>query len=445
MFARSKNAFQMTVLAAAVALLAGCGGSDDNTTTTTAQADLAVSYSNTASLTANGSSTYKLRITNNSGQAVTGAMIKVPASTGITKTTVSCSTTSSVCTAALTPTVAQLEAGYALPTLAVGAFFELTITNNINAVASATINSTATVSLPSGIADSNTANNAVTSTAVVAAALPVPIEIEFAAVAGSQNIKCGDKITNLGTTSATAELRDLRFYVSGIHVMDANDNEIPVTLSSSDWQRDGTVLIDLEDGSGLCNTQGTPTTNAKIIGTVPAGTYTGVGYTVGLPIAQNHSDWNAAAAPLNVQAMAWSWQSGRKMLKIEVNPDQGVNRPAQGETPARTSSTFNIHLGATGCTGSNPAAGLVDQCERPNRMAYHSHDFNAATQRIAVDIQSLFASSNITEDLNGPFGCMSGATDPECAAIFDKLKIDLTTGQPIDGGHGQGLFKVVAK
>ncbi|MEC7120059.1 MAG: MbnP family copper-binding protein [Pseudomonadota bacterium] len=287
-------------------------------------------------------------------------------------------------------------------------------------------------------------------TAPVATAKTQPVQIEFVAMAGDLRINCGDTITNLGTTNTSAKLRDLRFYASDIHLIDANDKEVPVTLSSNEWQRDGVVLIDLEDGADICNTQGTAKINAKIVGTVPAGTYTGVGYTVGVPLSQNHSDWSAQAAPLDIQAMAWSWQSGRKFLKIEINPTTGVIRPAKTNTdgtstPEITQSTFNIHLGSTGCAGTNPAAGQVDTCERPNRMAYHSHSFNANTQRIAVDVKGLLVDSNINQDLSGPFGCMAGATDPECVAIFDQLKIDLTTGQPIDSGHGQGLFKVVPK
>lgn len=278
------------------------------------------------------------------------------------------------------------------------------------------------------------------------AAKTQPVQIEFVAMAGDLRINCGDSIPNLGTTNASAKLRDLRFYASEIHLIDANDKAVPVTLSNNEWQRDGVVLVDLEDGTDICGEAGgTPKVNAKIVGTVPEGTYTGVGYTVGVPLAQNHSDWNAQAAPLDIQAMSWAWQAGRKFIKLEINPEQGVNRPAQGDTPARNSSTFNVHLGSFDCTGTNPAAGLVDQCARPNRMAFHAHAFNANTQRIAIDVRSVLANSNISQDLGGAFGCMSGATDPECGAIFEQLKINLTNGQPIDGGHGQGLFRVVPK
>lgn len=278
-----------------------------------------------------------------------------------------------------------------------------------------------------------------------------PIHIEFVAMAGADRINCGQIINTLGTTSTSAKLRDLRFYLSDLHLIDANDHEVPINLSRNEWQHAGVVLIDLEDGADICGEAGgNAAMNAQIVGTVPEGIYTGIGYTVGVPLTLNHSDTHAQAAPLDVQAMSWAWQGGRKFIKLEVNPINGVTRPAQTnadgyETPAKNQSTFNIHLGATGCSGSNPSTGLVDTCERPNRMAYHSHAFNADTQRIAVDIQSLLASSDISQDLSGPYGCMSGVTDPECAAIFAQLNINLTTGQPMDGGHDQGLFKVVPK
>ena len=269
------------------------------------------------------------------------------------------------------------------------------------------------------------------------------VSIEFAALAGTLPIKCGEKITNIGSTSATVELKDLRFYVSNVHLMNAADQEVPITLDSNEWQADGVTLVDLEDGTGLCK-DGTAATNLKVTGTVPTGTYTGVGYTVGVPAALSHSDVAAAKAPLDVQAMAWSWQSGRKFLKIEINPDAGVTTPATATTAESTSSTFNVHLGSTGCTGAF-TNGAVPTCLASNRMAFHSHNFDANTQKIGVDLQSLLATSNVTLDNGAAQGCMSGKADPECAAVFDKLKIDQASGEPIDGGHDQGLFKVVSK
>lgn len=272
------------------------------------------------------------------------------------------------------------------------------------------------------------------------AASPRAVAIQFAARAGAAPVACGSPIAALGTGGTAAELHDLRFYVSGVSLLTAQDAEVPVTLTPDDWQNDQVSLIDLEDGSGACAEAGTAATNASVRGTVPPGNYTGVKFTVGVPQALNHSDYAVATKPMDVQALAWSWQAGRKFLQIEVNPAGGLARPA----PAAPSTTFYVHLGSTGCTG-NPVTGETVNCSRPNRMDFHAHAFDPASQQIVVDLAGLFATSNLTTDGGSAPGCMSGATDPECGPIFQALQIGLENGLAIDQGHAQTLFKVESK
>ena len=267
-----------------------------------------------------------------------------------------------------------------------------------------------------------------------------PVSIAFAAKAGQADVRCGSPIAALGTGATAAELRDLRFYVSEIALVTDQDVAVPVALTPSNWQTDTVSLIDLEDATGACAEAGTALTHATIDGAVAPGTYTGIRFTIGLPPALNHSDYAVAAAPLDVQAMAWSWQAGRKFLQIEVDPIGGLARPS----PAAPGKSFYTHLGSTGCLG-NPVSGETVTCARSNRMAFHAHDFDQASQRIVIDLATLLANSNLAADGGGAPGCMSGGTDPECAPIFSALKIDLDSGQPIDDGHGQTLFRVEAK
>ena len=271
------------------------------------------------------------------------------------------------------------------------------------------------------------------------------IAIQFAARAGNAAVSCGTPIAAVGTSGIASELRDLRFYVSEVALVDALGQSTPVELEANDWQSGGVALIDLEDATGACI--GTQATNARISGTVPQGNYVGLRMTIGVPGQANHSDYATAKAPLDIQAMAWSWQAGRKFMKIEVNPVGGVNRPgnpdAEPPVPSTTASTFNLHLGSTGCTG-NPATGEIVSCAAPNRMAVQLGAFDPASQKVVLDVQQLFMSSLVTQDLGGPFGCMSGKTDPECPATFERLQIDMATGQPIDGGRQQTVFRAEA-
>jgi uncharacterized repeat protein (TIGR04052 family) len=199
------------------------------------------------------------------------------------------------------------------------------------------------------------------------------------------------------------------------------------------------TLIDLEDGRGGCFLEGSADTNALLRGSVPAGRYVGLRMSVGVPEALNHSDTAAAPAPLDLVAMGWGWQAGRKFAKIEL---------AEPGFRAWSASSFLVHLGSTGCSG-NPGLGTV-QCSRPNRAVLQFDAFDIGTQRIAVDLVALFAANDVTRNLGGAQGCMSGATDPECEAVFAALGIDWRadgsgSGLPLNAGRSQSVFKVLPR
>jgi len=276
---------------------------------------------------------------------------------------------------------------------------------------------------------------------------PKAVTLEFAAYAGATPVKCGTAVAGLGSGAVEAQIKDFRFYVSGVQLIKADGSKVPLTLGANDdWNltsgSNAVTLIDLEDGTGSCAGTGTAATNAVVKGTVPAGDYVGVELTMGVPFAFNHSDYATATKPLDIQGMAWSWQSGRKFAKIEVTDPAGV-------AGTWTAKTFNFHLGSTGCTG-NPASGETVSCSTPNRMGFHFHAFDPTTQKIAVDLKALLAGTDITKNVAGAPGCMSGGTDPECLKVFEALAIDWKadgsgTGLPIDEGHAQTLFRAVAK
>jgi hypothetical protein len=74
--------------------------------------------------------------------------------------------------------------------------------------------------------------------------------------------------------------------------------------------------------------------------------------------------------------------------------------------------------------------------------------FDMATQKVALDLGQLFKTSNLTKENGGAPGCMSGATDPECAVIFTELQVSYgsgSDGKPINAGAAQKIFKAVAK
>lgn len=287
------------------------------------------------------------------------------------------------------------------------------------------------------------------------------VSVEFVATVGDTVVNCGSDITGLGTTSAKVKLQDLRFYIANLKLINDKSEEVKVTLDANSNQLtsgDNTVaLVDLEDQSGWC--AGDKALYTTITGTVPKGTYTGVKATLGVPEALNHSETTVAAAPLDNKDMAWSWQAGRKFVKIEVNPYNAstatyANAIAKysGTTPlGTTNSSFYFHLGNTGCTAVAGAAAGTYTCSSDNTRTFHIHSFDAAKQRIAVDLKQLFVKSNLVEEHGGAGGCMSGPTDPECVAMWSVIGSSFdSSGNSVQDSsnaffHGETIFRPVSK
>lgn len=276
-----------------------------------------------------------------------------------------------------------------------------------------------------------------------------PVDIAFSAVAGDKPVACGAPIAGLGANDTSAQLKDLRFYVSGVALVRGDGKAVPVTLAKDSAfrltrGRSAVTLVDLENGTGACAEDGTKATNAHVRGTVPAATYKGVRYTVGVPPALNHTDLAAAPAPLNLASMGWSWQVGRKFLKIET-----------------AEPSFMVHLGSTGCTG-NPATGAKVKCTSSNRAAVKLKSFDPARQNVAVDVRALLAGTTLTApaapmggmtataaqmDMDMSSACMSGAGEMTCGPIFGALGIGWSDVSGGGAAHPaeQKVFRAVAR
>jgi uncharacterized repeat protein (TIGR04052 family) len=260
--------------------------------------------------------------------------------------------------------------------------------------------------------------------ALAACATPEPeraVEIAFALTDGSVPVSCGSVLADLGTTRVKAHLSDARFYVQDVALLRSDGQTVPLRLAESPWQHAGVALLDFEDGTGPC--RGSPATNLRVVGTVPDGAYTGLSFVVGVPPQLNHTSPAATAAPLDSVAMGWSWQAGRKFIKIELDPEGGVARVG------KPVSTWYLHLGSTGCAG-DPVKGEPVTCTNPNRIPVKLPAFDPARQPVVLDLRSLFADSDLSRDGGGAPGCMSGVDDPDCPGVFTRLGLDRTTGQP---------------
>ena len=261
------------------------------------------------------------------------------------------------------------------------------------------------------------------------------IEIAFAGRIGVKPFACGAQYEGVGTKKSTVTPQDLRFFVSDVELLDATGKAVPVTLDQDGiWQYKSVALVDLEDGKGACR-NGNAAMHSALTGTVPAGQYAGLRFTVGVPFELNHGNPISAPSPLNMTAMFWSWQGGYKFIRAEValagnatnavKPTADNQAPGHAEAPGdRTprSSGFPVHLGSTGCASASPTTGPAIECKNPNRVSVTLPVFNPATDVVVFDLGKLLGESDVTTNTpNTAPGCMSGENDPDCIPIMKAL------------------------
>ncbi len=237
------------------------------------------------------------------------------------------------------------------------------------------------------------------------------ISIRFQAVSGVEPVVCGKSYAGIGSGKSPVTLKDLRFYVHDIRLLDTQGREVPLELDQDGkWQLDDVVLIDLEDGTAGCS-NGTPEMNALAKGSVASGQHLkGLRFTLGVPFAKNHSDLLAVESPLNLTAMAWVWNAGRRFARVEA-------------ASAANPRGFAFHLGSTGCSPDSPANAAPLKCASPNRVEVELPNFDPDRDVVLADLTVLFDGTDV--DAGG--ACESTPGADSCAAIFAKL------GLPFDG------------
>lgn len=253
------------------------------------------------------------------------------------------------------------------------------------------------------------------------AADPKAVSLRFKAMVGSEPFACGRSYDGIGTAKARITPQDLRFYVSEVQLIDQAGKAVPVDLTQDrKWQHRDVALLDFEDKSGPC-LNGTTETNLMVRGTVPAGDYAGVRFTLGVPFGLNHEDALLAYSPLNLSGLFWSWLGGYKFLRLDMAVSQGPG--------------FVVHLGSTACqpaggmamggahAGHGRAVGAATQrpakCDNPNRPTIAFAAFDPDKDVIVADIAALLAKTDVT--VNQPdtaLGCLSAPDDKDCTGVM---------------------------
>jgi uncharacterized repeat protein (TIGR04052 family) len=223
---------------------------------------------------------------------------------------------------------------------------------------------------------------------------------------------CGTRYNNIGTSRASIVASDFRFYVHDVRLITAKgDTVLAAIRPESPWADRDVALLDFENGTASC-ANGTPETRDSVVVMAPSGDYRGVAFTLGVPFSRNHEDLAKAPPPLSLSALAWSWMAGRKFMRVDMRATVADSAP----TP------WVIHLGSTGCRGSDSTAKNPTTCSHPNRANIALAAFDPKRDVIIADLAAILSRVDVRK--NQPktaAGCMSADSDADCGGLFASL------------------------
>jgi uncharacterized repeat protein (TIGR04052 family) len=245
------------------------------------------------------------------------------------------------------------------------------------------------------------------------------VTIRFRATIADRDFSCLERYEDVGSSKAAVVPADFRFYVQDLKLITADGEEVEVALDTRDpWQTADVALIDFEDMQGRCH--GTPETNVTITGKVPAGEYTGVVFTNGVPEERNHLDQSTQPAPLDITDLYWAWLTGYRFMVAELEED-GEPAPdvaADDDAGVAQPGLGLMHIGSTSCRKDRG-------CTKQNRSVVRLQGFDPSSDVIVADIGAIFSDTDLTQNMQ------CHAADEICAPMFERAGVDFATGESL--------------
>lgn len=254
------------------------------------------------------------------------------------------------------------------------------------------------------------------------------LTIPVIAQVGELPLACDVEYPGVGLAQSFVKFNEFALYVHDVQLRNESGAWVPMRMRDDGvWQRDGVALLDfLGHGSPGCMAQGTAETNTLITGYMPQGTYSAIRFAIGVPASHNHINAVTAVAPFNRQRMWWSWASGFRYLKADVQV-----RTARPDGTVKETPKYYSHLGGVKC--SKDPATLVYGCQDP-RVTVIELPLDPSREGLVINPLALFAQ----DDLSLGRGCMGGASlkdpaDPKEVEPNSCRPQYLATGLNTDG------------
>jgi uncharacterized repeat protein (TIGR04052 family) len=256
------------------------------------------------------------------------------------------------------------------------------------------------------------------------------VRLEFRPLVNGAPFVCGRSYVGVGSTAASVEVKDLRFYVSDVELVRMDGSLVTLALEPDGaFQTDRIALLDFED-SACGSSVSSPLTHTTLVGRVDVNErYKGVRFRIGVPEDMNHLDLQKAAPPLDRPELWWSWTDGYVFARIFVKSAVFESAGLQlGSAP------YNFDA----CSADVPV-GCKD--DRPRAVL---DAFDPTVDVVSFDIATLYAGLDLLPppQANTPTGrpldasvsCFMDLHEGSCDSYLTPFGIDWSTRRPPSSG-----------
>jgi uncharacterized repeat protein (TIGR04052 family) len=211
-------------------------------------------------------------------------------------------------------------------------------------------------------------------------------------------------------------IQQFAFFISNVTLSDDTSGYQP-QLSSTPWQTNNVVLIqpNLDDCATKSATKNSTVqsdlgaseslkSNNHVQFLLPADLNSSehLSFTLAVPFELNHQNPLLQPSPLNLPSMFWSWRSGHKFLRLDM---QGLDK------------NWVFHLGSVGCTAASTMRSPQNECVQPNRIHF-SLDKKHNGAKLVMHLDRLIANTSMQKNDS----CLFQAGQESCSILMSNFK-----------------------
>jgi uncharacterized repeat protein (TIGR04052 family) len=211
-------------------------------------------------------------------------------------------------------------------------------------------------------------------------------------------------------------IQQLAFFISNVKLSGEDTLQQP-QLSATPWQTDNVVLI--QPNLGDCSSKLENHDNAaskelvasealktnhhlRFAAPVDLDASEQLSFTLAVPFELNHQNPLLQASPLNLPNMFWSWRSGHKFFRLDMqSPD--IN--------------WVFHLGSVGCTAATTMRSPQSECVQPNRVDFNL-DKKHTGAKLVMHLDRLIANTSMQNNDS----CLFHTGQESCSILMYNLK-----------------------